>query len=189
MTDMPPPPPPSEPQGWGPPPAYATTPPPAQHASWGARLGAYLIDGLVSVLFFLPAIIFFFAGPKKDRLCHVNTGGGIEFGGYNNAICRGPSGATIAIAGLLYLIGIVAYVIFRARAEGSTGQTIGKKALGIKTVDATTGQPIGTGRAVGRFFSYIISGFICDLGFLWALWDPNKQAWHDKIVSTVVVKA
>lgn len=188
MTDIPPPPSP-EPQGWGAPPPYASAPQAAQHASWGSRLGAYLIDSLIAMLFFIPGIIYFFAGPKENRLCHVNSSGAVEFGGYNNAICRGPSGSTVAIAVLLYLAGLVVYVLIRAKAEGSTGQTIGKKALGIKTVDATTGQPIGTGRAVGRFFSYIISSFICYLGFFWALWDPNKQAWHDKIVSTVVVKA
>ena len=33
----------------------------------------------------------------------------------------------------------------------------------------------------------IISGFFCYLGFFWMIWDPKKQTWHDKIVSTQVV--
>ena len=56
-------------------------------------------------------------------------------------------------------------------------------------VDADTGQPIGGGKAIGRYLSYIVSGLFCSLGFLWAFWDVRRQAWHDKIVNTVVVKA
>ncbi len=26
------------------------------------------------------------------------------------------------------------------------------------------------------------------LGFLWVIWDPHKQAWHDKIFRTYVLK-
>jgi uncharacterized RDD family membrane protein YckC len=26
------------------------------------------------------------------------------------------------------------------------------------------------------------------LGYLWMLWDPNKQTWHDKVAQSVVVK-
>jgi uncharacterized RDD family membrane protein YckC len=26
------------------------------------------------------------------------------------------------------------------------------------------------------------------LGFLWMLWDPNKQTWHDKVAQTYVVR-
>jgi uncharacterized RDD family membrane protein YckC len=33
----------------------------------------------------------------------------------------------------------------------------------------------------------IISGVVCYLGFLWMIWDPKKQTWHDKIVTTQVV--
>ncbi|MGV3759333.1 MAG: RDD family protein, partial [Actinomycetota bacterium] len=73
---------------------------------------------------------------------------------------------------------------------GRRGQTLGKKALGVRVVDATNGTAIGTGRALGRYlFATFISGNICGLGYLWASWDGRKQTWHDKVVSSVVVEA
>lgn len=57
-------------------------------------------------------------------------------------------------------------------------------------VDATTGGPIGAGRALGRYlFAAFISSNICLLGYLWNIWDKRKQTWHDKVVNSVVVKA
>lgn len=72
---------------------------------------------------------------------------------------------------------------------GSRGQTLGKMALGIKVVDMK-GKKVDYKTAllretVGKF----ISGIVIDLGYLWMLWDKNKQTWHDKIAKTVVVKA
>ena len=71
--------------------------------------------------------------------------------------------------------------------EGRTGQTVGKRALGVRVLDARTGTPIGVGRAIGRHFGKIISAIPCGLGYLWMLWDPNKQTWHDKMVGSYVV--
>ena len=46
--------------------------------------------------------------------------------------------------------------------EGSTsGQTIGKKAMGIRVYDLRQGGPIGTGRAIGRYFARILSAIPC----------------------------
>lgn len=48
----------------------------------------------------------------------------------------------------------------------------------------------GTGRALGGYlFATSISGNICTLGYLWAVWDARKQTWHDEAVSSVVVEA
>ena len=72
--------------------------------------------------------------------------------------------------------------------EGSpSGQTIGKRMLGIRVYDLRHGGPIGTGRAIGRYFGRILSAIPCLLGYFWMLWDPQKQTWHDKIVGSIVV--
>jgi uncharacterized RDD family membrane protein YckC len=89
---------------------------------------------------------------------------------------------------LLNLIVGVAY--FGALEGGATGQTLGKMACGIRVVDATTGQPgIGVGRAIGRYFARWLSAIALLLGYFWMLWDDRKQTWHDKLVSSLVVKA
>ena len=60
--------------------------------------------------------------------------------------------------------------------------------MGLRTIDATTGQPIGAWRAVGRYLAMILSVLFCYLGFFWALWDRRRQTWHDKLVRCVVVR-
>jgi uncharacterized RDD family membrane protein YckC len=105
---------------------------------------------------------------------------------------------------LLGIVGIVIRVIFGAALgaalqlvlglaysvylEGSpSGQTIGKKAMNIRVIDFNTGGPIGPSRALIRYLGKLVSGFVCLLGYLWMLWDSEKQTWHDKFAQSVVV--
>jgi uncharacterized RDD family membrane protein YckC len=86
------------------------------------------------------------------------------------------------------LIGLALGIAYYGYLEGSTsGQTIGKRALGIRVIDFNTGGPIGFGRAVIRYFGRIISAIPCFLGFFWMLWDKERQTWHDKFATDVVV--
>ena len=55
-------------------------------------------------------------------------------------------------------------------------------------VSYNTGQPGIEGRGWARAGGRILSGFVCALGYLWILWDPNKQGLHDKVASTVVIR-
>jgi uncharacterized RDD family membrane protein YckC len=68
------------------------------------------------------------------------------------------------------------------------GQTIGKLAMGIRVVTAD-GQPVPVGLAFARAGMKLVSGVALGLGYLWMLWDPNKQTWHDKVAKTYVVRA
>jgi uncharacterized RDD family membrane protein YckC len=86
--------------------------------------------------------------------------------------------------GLWLLIGVVYYALLDG---GPKGQTLGKMALGIRVVDFNNGGAIGYGRGVIRYIGRIISGLVCYLGYLWMLWDKEKQCWHDKMATTVVV--
>ena len=72
--------------------------------------------------------------------------------------------------------------------HGRTGQTPGDAALGIRVVDIDTGNVIGYGRAFGRCLVSIVSGLVIVVGYLWMLWDPRKQTWHDKAVSSLPVR-
>lgn len=71
---------------------------------------------------------------------------------------------------------------------GTSGQTPGKSVMKIKIV-AVDGSAMSMGKAVMRLIGYVISGVIIYLGFIWILFDANKQGWHDKIAGTYVVKA
>lgn len=145
----------------GPAPMFSAPAGGAQLADFGTRLGAYLIDVLIVVVPYWIA--------------------------YNVAFRMSIS------LGFVVLLGGVALIAwyFATHEGGPTGQTIGKRQLGIAVVDAQTLQPgVGAGRAVGRYFGRLIDIVLCGLpiGYLWMLWDDDKQTWHDKIASTKVVK-
>ncbi len=67
------------------------------------------------------------------------------------------------------------------------GQTVGKRAMGIKVVKEN-GKALDYKEAVLRYLGYIVSAIPLCLGFFWVLADDKKQGWHDKIAKTLVVK-
>ena len=72
---------------------------------------------------------------------------------------------------------------------GLQGQTLGKKAVGIKVVDGQGDIP-GLGRAALReVVGKVISSIPFFLGFFWIGWDSRKQGWHDKLAGTYVVRS
>ena len=87
-------------------------------------------------------------------------------------------------SGLGVLIDFAYFTYF----HGTTGQTPGNAALGIRVVDIESGEVIGYGRAFGRALVAIVSTFALLLGYLWMIWDPRKQTWHDKAVGSLPVR-
>ena len=86
------------------------------------------------------------------------------------------------------LVSLALGIAYYGWLEGSpSGQTVGKRVMGIRVYDFRRGGPIGTGRAIGRYFARIISAIPCLLGYFWMIWDGEKQCWHDKLVGSVVV--
>nr|MDF9459209.1 RDD family protein [Bacillus pumilus] len=86
------------------------------------------------------------------------------------------------------LIGIVLTWLYYAIMEASKLQgTLGKMALGIK-VTKVTGEKITFGRATGRFFAKVFLSPILCIGYIIAFFTEKKQALHDLIASTIVVK-
>ncbi len=178
---MPPPPPPSNfgvaPPGYQP---YQQMQQAPQFASWGTRVGGYLINGLMAIPFYLPAVISFFVIPKERRACTINGEPGT---------CNLPSGAGWAIVVVVGLVGLIAYFVLYSRMVARTGQAWGHKAVGVRIVDATTGGNIGAGKAFFRFvIGHWLDGVVCYLGFLWPLWDANKQTFADKAFGTYSIK-
>ena len=86
------------------------------------------------------------------------------------------------------LLGFAVGLAYFSYLEGSTsGQTVGKRALGIRVIDFRTGGSIGYGRALVRYIGRIVSSLPCFLGYFWMLWDKERQCWHDKFATDVVV--
>ncbi|MFE3473510.1 RDD family protein [Streptomyces bacillaris] len=132
-----------------------------QLAHWGLRAGGLIIDGLVIGLPY--GILVGIGGAMGDA-----------------------AGGVIALLGVLLMIGLVIWQLYQ---EGTTGQTIGKKAVGIRLLREADGRPLGFGMAFVRRLAHFLDSIACYIGWLWPLWDEKKQTFADKVCSSVVVKA
>lgn len=95
-------------------------------------------------------------------------------------IIFGPAGA-----GALILPGLAAYGAVMWKFKGTT---IGGIVCGLRVVrldDRPLDWPTTVVRALGCFLSLAVAG----LGFVWVVFDSERQSWHDKIAGTVVVRA
>ncbi len=134
------------------------------YASFGLRLLAFILDIIVVVA--IETLVFWLIPNDHFVSRHIIP----NFGSVDSAIS----------AGILWLYFIVLTKRF--------GATIGKRALGLRVV-MSDGQPVDwftimVREMAGKIFSTLPLG----LGFWWVSWDTRKQALHDKIASTVVIK-
>ena len=67
------------------------------------------------------------------------------------------------------------------------GTTVGGIICRLRVV-STEGTPIRFTEALVRGLASILSILVVGLGWLWVLWDAERQAWHDKIAGTIVVR-
>lgn len=95
-----------------------------------------------------------------------------------------------SIIDALFALAGLAWVIYnRWITMGRTGQSLGKRTLGIRLISESTGAPVGAGMAFVRDIAHIVDSIICYIGWLFPLWDSKAQTLADKIMSTVVVPA
>jgi uncharacterized RDD family membrane protein YckC len=86
------------------------------------------------------------------------------------------------------LIGLVTGWLYAALQESSEAQaTPGKKMMGLRVTDLN-GDRISFARATGRHFGKYLSLFTLFIGYIMAAFTTKKQALHDLMAGTVVVK-
>jgi len=177
--------------------SYATPPPPIQtwqppvavqpastvgYAGFWLRFVAAIIDGLL--LLAVRKILFLPFG--------IRTGMGMGMGGIFHG-GRQPQDFSqlMPMLGLLFRIAIISALIqwlYFSLMESSVWQaTLGKKALGL-TVTDLEGRRISFGRATGRYFAKILSTLTIGIGYLMAGFTAKKQALHDMIAGTLVLR-
>ncbi|MEY9876533.1 putative RDD family membrane protein YckC [Streptacidiphilus sp. MAP12-33] len=149
------------------------------YASWGSRVAAKLIDFVVVGL--LPLILYIVGAAMSatSMTYDPNTNQYTSSGGNGFGVVLILLGGLLGLAGGLWLI----------HQEGTTGQTIGKRAVNIRVVREADGQYLGFGGAFVRQLAHFLDGFVCYLGYLWPLWDAKSQTFADKVMNTVVVKS
>jgi uncharacterized RDD family membrane protein YckC len=88
-----------------------------------------------------------------------------------------------------WLVGYLAFLglVYAGYFTGTTGQTLGKMAAGLRVVDSA-GQPPGYLRAFTRAVIGTGGVLAAGSGLLPMLFDPARRALHDRLFRTRVVK-
>ncbi|MFJ8210288.1 RDD family protein [Streptomyces sp. NPDC096033] len=133
-------------------------------AHWGLRVGADLLDMLIVI------------GPMY------------ALGFVDLAKAADPETAE---PGVFFTVGVlvtIAMGFFQIFQEGSTGQSIGKKVVGISLRREADGGTLGFGMAFVRKLAHVLDTLPCYVGWFWPLWDEKRQTFADKVCGTVVVR-
>jgi uncharacterized RDD family membrane protein YckC len=97
-------------------------------------------------------------------------------------------GAMAGMLGVVYLVNLVIACSYESFfISSSLSATPGKLALDLKVL-RPNGARVSLGRAVGRYFSKILSGLILLIGFIMVGFDSQKRGLHDMISDTRVIK-
>jgi uncharacterized RDD family membrane protein YckC len=159
----------------------AFTSAPTNYASFGRRFVALIIDALVLGLVIGPIMAIIGVGAMSG----VDTS---NLEDMSDAEATGMAGGIMAMSFGFQLVLIVVQGVYFVLMESSAKQgTLGKMAMGIKVTDMN-GNRITTKMAIFRFIGRIVSGAILMIGYLMAAFTDKKQALHDMIANTLVLK-
>ncbi len=160
-------------------------------ASWGRRVLAWFIDGVILTVL-MTVIMVPFMGPVADKwrvfLKKYESGGTPSSAEINQLVTDTLPDLwpLIAISAVTIFVYCVAFWMWR-------GQTPGKMATGISVRLASKPGPLTLSTAAMRRVVPLagmipsVGGIITLLDYLWPLWDPKRQALHDKVAGTQVV--
>ncbi len=140
---------------------------PVVYAGFWIRFGAAFIDGLIMYIIQMVITLGFFG-----------------------SLMMQPENFQAGLGSLLtyYFIVIALNLVYFGVMESSSYQaTFGKRALGLKVVTLNN-ERLSLGNAIGRYLAKIPSALILGIGYLMAGWTEKKQALHDMIAGTLVVK-
>jgi uncharacterized RDD family membrane protein YckC len=140
--------------------------PSIEYAGWWQRVGGALLDSLLVGLLLLPFSIV-----------------------YNLLVVSSDDPLVILIALFANIIsGILVTHFYIVVPTHKTGTTYGRRIAGVRYLDAESMKNLSIGQVWGRELSRILSYLILGIGYLMPLWTSKKQALHDMIAGTIVVK-
>jgi uncharacterized RDD family membrane protein YckC len=164
-------------------PVYATARAPLPYAGFWERVAAYLIDGLIlGIPFGILVVILIFLFGGFGVMMHRR-----------NRVDPAEAMAFAAPMFSLFFLGMLIFValqwLYFAGLESSERQaTFGKSVMSLRVADSE-GRRLSFGHATGRFFAKIVSGMVpFAIGYIMAAFTARKQALHDLIAGTLVLR-
>lgn len=78
-------------------------------------------------------------------------------------------------------------IIYQAFFVMQYGASIGKIIMKIRVIEIKTLNNPNVLASLNRAVFRVLSEVLFFLGFLWAMFDPSRQGWHDKTAKTLVI--
>lgn len=140
-----------------------------KYATWGQRLGGFILDMLFIWLLSVPlGLLVLFL----DELA-IET----------------QEMSMLIISLIIYMMGSFLIIHFYyAYQLNKDGQTLGKRIAKVKCLDGETLETPSMMQGWGRYLGYILSTIIFLMGFFMPLWTKKSQALHDMMANTIVVR-
>ena len=143
-----------------------------KNAGFWERFVAFLIDIFV-LLFFCGGVVQIYTPIIQDLIGQT----GVEAQDLNVIVSLGVFAQNLIVVFLYYTVFV----------SSDLQGTLGKYVVGLKITDIE-GEKITFFRAMVRFFANIFSLGLFFIGCLMVLWTSRKQALHDKVARTLVIK-
>ena len=166
MSDAPPPVP------WAAPVETVGPAPGVEFAPHGARIVAYLIDGLILLVVDLILMVPFFLFAADAVRSPETT----------------PSAGTIALFVVLLIVMLLLNLGYFPYFWQRSGQTPGMRPFDLWVVRDQDGSAFGWGTALLRLVGLYVASAVFYLGFIWIFIDQRHRGWHDLIAGTVVIR-
>ncbi len=141
-------------------------------ASFFSRLLAFIIDMLL-----LNAIFLIVSFGIDWSLSYLFQSFGITDEDFSN----------IMIGSIIYFVCVSIMFFYYVYFTHVYGKTLGKAVLGIKVVNKQGKNPEISEVLKREVIGKILSSLLFGMGYIWALFDRNNQALHDKIARTYVI--
>ena len=140
-----------------------------QYAGFWGRTGASLIDIIILMIATYPILWFFYSG-DWHRI-------------FATGLSEQPQVLWFDIT-VNYILPFVYTVMVWMLWSASPGKIL----LGLKIVDADTGDNIDLKQSIIRYVGYFPAMMVLFIGIFWVAFDKRKQGWHDKMANTVVIR-
>lgn len=153
-----------------------------QYAGFWLRAIAYIMDAILLSILVSPLNLLLISGTQNPFSIMMHN-----FGHPDNPVIPNID-AVIRESWVGLLSAFITFFYFASWESSRFQATPGKITVGIRVTDAL-GQRLSFWRAAGRYANKFISGLTLLIGYIMAGTTPKKQALHDELADTLVIRS